>query len=157
MSLASPQKYVESCIFLICCELFVAIFLKWGKLTKDEKGWTPLHHMAYSDNIEMVKNILIYDRKIPKKSDIDFFDFAMYDAWLTLRDNCGYTPIHIAAQFGSIQVFTALWGMMKEENMTHLQGYRGICRRELRENISPHNRTDDGQFSFFCQFLHIFW
>ncbi len=109
-----------------------------------------MHHVAYSNQINMVKGLLHYDKK---ELRTDPLEEGHYHLWLTARDKCGYTPIHIAAQFGSVKVFKALWGMLKPENFRHLKGCDSGDRRELLANLSSHNRTNDGQLSIGSLFL----
>ncbi len=154
LCLVGPPKFrlYRTPKYLIKCN---RKFAKTKNCSQDEKGWNILHHAAYSDNIGIVKTILLEDRKylrvipIPKNSKKKIKKKKPKDRgnylWLSARDNCGYTPIHIASQFGSIQVFKALWKMDK----THLAGYKGRDRVELFTNCSPRNRTKDGQFCFF--------
>ncbi len=108
--------------------------------------------MAYYDQSVLVNDILSLDRdkkRKPfqgklKKGEIE----GTYHKWLTAKDNCGYLPIHIAAQFGSVKVFRILWESILPRNMIHLRGYRGNDRIQLVNNSSLKTKTKDGQFSF---------
>ncbi len=65
---------------------------------QDDKDWTVFHHLAYSNNLELMETIL----------DQLGNDPVCLQEWLIAEDICGYTPIHVAAQFGSTQAFEKL-------------------------------------------------
>ncbi len=39
-----------------------------------------------------------------------------YRQWLVARDKCGYLPIHIASQFGSVKAFQLLWNFRRDSD-----------------------------------------
>ncbi len=119
----------------------------------DEKGWNVIHHMAYSNCNKLFEGILTIDklhiRRYLSKRAKENPNEGTYQFWLTARDNCGYMPIHIAAQFGSIDVFKTLWEMSNwEEIEKHMEHYDGNDREHLLESTGYYNRTNDGQFSY---------
>ncbi len=73
-----------------------------------------------------------------------------YHKWLTARDKCGYQPIHIASQFGSLQFFEILWKLSYPGNLNfiHLNDCNGRDREELMRQTAFDNFTNDGLLSF---------
>ncbi len=116
--------------------------------------------MAYYCQSDLLNDILSVDRKRKRKPNRkNHKRKGTYHKWLTARDNCGYMPIHIAAQFGCVKVFRILWEASDSTipgTMDHLRGYRGADDRiQLVKNGSLANRTKDGQFSFLSLSLFL--
>ncbi len=123
-------------------------------LAQDMNTWTIMHHLAYSDNHQLVESILKSDKKFvrTKQSSKNYF------FWLTRGDRCRYMPIHVAAQFGSFKSFKLLWDMQLPENNRHLGAISwGKDKKDLMDMLSPENKTKDGQFSFFFLFFSFFF
>ncbi len=138
------------------CSLFCAVtYFNVG--SQDDKGWNVIHHMAYNDQSELLGDILRRERKEkPKRLGAREAQQLReskepYRKWLAARDNCGYMPIHLAAQFGSNEAFRLLWNASLLRNMNHHPQVRGICRR-LARTITKFNRTNDGQFRISLSF-----
>ncbi len=108
--------------------------------------------MAYDNDRSEFLGAMLRDLRRARKSrherlEIDEKGEAKepYRKWLVARDNCGYMPIHLAAQFGSNKAFRILWKACR--NMEYHEpdfpspGLQGIL-------------TKDGQFvTFFFSFL----
>ncbi len=97
---------------------------------------------------DLLEDILDMDRKFIRRPYIKIDDDeGTYHEWLTARDYCRYMPIHLAAQFGSVEVFRILWELSLPNNMKHLKpGYDGNDRTQILLNTSFDNRTRDGRF-----------
>ncbi|MCP3923713.1 MAG: hypothetical protein GY714_14120 [Desulfobacterales bacterium] len=76
------------------------------------------------------------------------------DTWLTARDNCGYMPIHVAAQFDSIEIFKILDNFKLHDFNRAL---RNIISDYDIEQINKmkqlRNKTKDGELSLFFFFF----
>ncbi len=73
-----------------------------------------------------------------------------YHKWLTARDKCGYQPIHIASQFGSLRFFETLWRLTCPWNLnsSHLNNCNGRDKEEIIGINAFNNCTNDGLLCF---------
>ncbi len=153
------------------CGLFTSLI--WSSVahtswhSQDERGWNIIHHLAYSNSEQLLSGILALDMnnkreelpptKLIKQKGGDMK--GSYHKWLTARDKCGYQPIHIAAQFGSLQFFETLWRLTYPWNLNakHLKNCNGRDKEEIIGINAFDNCTSDGLFSSPSLFSSLLW
>ncbi len=76
--------------------------------------------------------------------------------WLTARDESGYMPIHVAAQFDSISIFHKL-ELLEYYDLEELRlNVTERDKEDIRNMKLLSNRTKEGQFCSICNISLFF-
>lgn len=104
----------------------------FGANTKDDDGWTPLHHAARYGYDEIIIELINNNADVNIKNDIGRtpIQHAVYNrhlnavrilkangAYVTVKDNIGFTPLHHAAYNGLIEIVKELLSINNEDQL----------------------------------------